>query len=245
MIAVALGVVAGGCTPHADVEPLTALATHTVGPAKAPQTVVDAADLMALRPEWRTYRIIGGNEVRDAISVIIEPIEGEDRPTWRVEQGDGRIQTMRLREDGALVVPRVTDLKNNAVTHYAAPLVFLPGTLEPNVPVRSGGPVRVVSRDDPDGQLSRGSCTQMLYYEGRQRLQTPAGSFDCHRLRIEYDAELNTATVKRRAWAFFAPGVGLVAEVSDEQVRALLLGWVTQRTMVLETVQPTVMEVMP
>lgn len=233
-------ITAGGCAPVADVESLDTLAEFIVGPARMPGPLTDVSDLLAMRPELRRYRVVAGNDGRESMTVLISAIDSSDNPSWSTEDSAGRIAILTPLDDGSWITARAEDLSHSATTQYDPPIAVLPAALDPNQPTTIRAAVRVVSRDDPAMQMDRGTCEQTIRYEAVQRLRTPAGTFDCHRLRVDYTADLNLAKVHQQSWRFLSPDVGLVAEVSNEQVTALLLGWTTQRTMVLESVQSTV-----
>ena len=214
------------------------------GPAEAPSRSFAPRILLALEPGRRQYLWVSeeGEETQDAggsaaqaaesgdgedgdasRSLRLERVADDPKYPYRLHTANGRIEHIGLGKEGSLIVGAVEDLEHEALTRYDPALPLIPADLKQDEPMTSKAKLTVLDRNNPDQERDSGSCEQTITYEADQRVITPAGQFDCLRLRTEYKAELTLATVNQTSRDWYAPRVGLVAKEHEERVRAFIL----------------------
>lgn len=223
------------------------------GPGNEPDQSVSPRLLLMLRPGRRPYVRVGENgeliesgdgaagaaqaqsegESDGGVVVRIERVRGETSFPYRLYTPNDRIEHLGFDEDGAILAGAVEDLEHEALTRYDPPLPMLPAGIEPGEPMTSRADLTVLDRSNPDRQKDRGSCERTITYEADQSVITPAGRFDCLRIRSEYEADLTLATVTQTSVAWYAPRVGMVAERYREQVKAFIINTDKQWRMLL------------
>src|SRR5690606_40739134 len=66
-----------------------------------------------------------------------------------------------------------------------------------------------------------GTATRSVTYIGDQRIRTPMGEFVAKRIEVRFEADLRLATATERTILYVVPDIGIVAEHTEERVRAL------------------------
>lgn len=235
------GSIATGC--KAVPKPVESWADR-FGPAEPPSRSIAPRMLFALEPGRRQYLWIseeggepeddGGGAARAAGNggegdaeatrpVRLKRVDDDPEFPFRLHTANGRIEHIGLDKDGSLLIGAVEDLEHDALTRYDPALPRLPADLKQDEPMRFKAKLTVLDRNDTDRERDRGSCEQAITYEADQRVITPAGRFNCLRIRTEYKAELTLATVNQNTRDWYAPRVGLVAREHEERVRAFIL----------------------
>ena len=74
--------------------------------------------------------------------------------------------------------------------------------------------------DDPSDQRYSGSLTGTYTYVGTYQVTVPAGSYPAILIRLKYSGKVGPAHTEDTAYYFFAPNVGVVAMISQEDVEA-------------------------
>ena len=118
------------------------------------------------------------------------------------------------------MMPAVTDSGEGVivVTTPANPFV-----LEGMAPGQSRSLTQKVSvnyLDDPSDQRYSGSLTGTYTYVGTYQVTVPAGSYPAILIRLKYSGKVGPAHTEDTAYYFFAPNVGVVAMISQEDVEA-------------------------
>ena len=77
--------------------------------------------------------------------------------------------------------------------------------------------------DDPSDQRYSGSLTGTYTYVGTYQVTVPAGTFPAVLFRVKCSGKVGPAHTQNTGYNFFAPGVGMVAMILEEDVTAFWL----------------------
>ncbi|MFN0011531.1 MAG: hypothetical protein ACKVS8_07795 [Phycisphaerales bacterium] len=168
--------------------------------------------LLALRVDGPDGRI-------STTRVEVEPGASDASPVV-VEKTRSTLD-VRLRPDGALVVERSAEARDDALTVFEPALVAMPAVLTAGIVHRQEFSMVVHAVAQPAKVKARGEASQQIVYEADQAVTTPAGTFECRRVLTTFAAAPGPARVEVLTRSWYATGVGLVAETSDEQVWVL------------------------
>lgn len=144
--------------------------------------------------------------------------------------------TFRHAPDGGVAMLQTVEHADKVVTSFEPPLVVLPGRLDGGSTLRQT--LRMVVRPigKPETIQSEGAASNELTYVADETVETPAGTFEAARVRSVLKVKLGTANVTATTDAWYAPGVGLVAQRRQERVtvfgvpvREGRTGWVLDR----------------
>ena len=139
---------------------------------------------------------------------------------WRFELSPTLAAFLSQAPGGDLMMPAVTDHGEGVivVTTPANPFVLegmAPGQSRP-----LSQKVSVNYLDDPSDQRYSGSLTGTYTYVGTYQVTVPAGSYPAILIRLKYSGKVGPAHTEDTAYYFFAPNVGVVAMISQEDVEA-------------------------
>jgi len=84
--------------------------------------------------------------------------------------------------------------------------------------------------DDPSDQRYSGSLTGTYTYLGTYQVTVPAGTYPALLVRLKYEGKVGPAHTQDTAYYFFAPKVGVVAMISQEDVEAYWIIHIDTRT---------------
>ena len=83
--------------------------------------------------------------------------------------------------------------------------------------------VQVNYLDDPSDQRYAGSINGTYTYIGTYQVTVPAGTFPAVLFRVKCEGKVGPAHTQNTGYNFFAPGVGMVAMILEEDVTAFWL----------------------
>jgi hypothetical protein len=202
---------------------LEPLGEGTLGEALPAAPIVEPSRLRHLEPGTWRYRVLAGADRGHVQTVRVERVAA-DAPdaAWRVVSGGGEIQELRVTTEHEVVKLSQTDLQSDRIVVYRPGLVLDPG-------MRVGQSKTVKRRlsthkaKRPDEVEYDGELEYTVGYIGMYRVTTPAGRFDARLLEHHYSMKIGPATATHHSYGFYADGVGNVADVSEESVKALLV----------------------
>jgi hypothetical protein len=197
-------------------------------PPGAPLT---AADLLPLRE--RTWRCALGDEAEPSVVMSMARTDVY-RAQWVLEEAGRRAEYLAVGEGGDVVMTAVAEYGEGALTVFKPPLLIAPAVLEAGASRRAECQMRVVELDDVSRHREGGTATRTITYEADQRLRTPLGEFVARRIQIEFTADLSLADVRDTATLYLVSGLGVVAEISRQEIRVLgVLPNVRERVLLL------------
>ena len=219
------------CEPSAASRPLPAAARKAlaplgdgvVGEALPAAPITDPSRLRHLQPGVWTYRILEGAG-KGGIETLRVEVEGKGASGEAVElvYGSGEVQHLRVTHDHE--VEKLSQLDADS----ARLIVYRPGlVLESRMRVGESKRVETdltTRREASSDKVEyTGQLDYTITYVGAYRVTAPAGGFDARLLRHEYEMTVGPATAQYWSYGFYSDDVGLVAEVSEEKIRALFV----------------------
>lgn len=171
------------------------------------------------------YEIVGGGppEVR----IVFGSTENGDAPLMTMERrrGDDRLERRQVRvsESDGLVMSEITNDDRDVITRFDPPLTMFPGKLRRGETYTQKVAMTVHPADTPERIQNRGTGTVEIALDMKQAVQTAGGAVETVRVKTVFTTDLGVAKVVRTTYAWFEPGVGLIAERFEENIRALLV----------------------
>jgi len=117
-------------------------------------------------------------------------------------------------------MPAVADSSHDVVVVPSPPNPFLLNGMKPGETRTFSQTVAVNYLDDPTRQDYSGSMSGGFTYVGTFKVTVPAGTYDAVLMRTKCSGKIGPAHTQDTAYYFFAPDVGVVAMISQEDVEA-------------------------
>ena len=124
---------------------------------------------------------------------------------------------------GDLVMPAVSDPGEGVVGVTTPANPFVPKGIQPRETPSFSQHVSVNYLDSPADQHYSGSQKGTYTYSGHLRVTVPAGTFPVILFRAKTEGKVGAAHTSHIAHSFFAPNMGLVAMIMQEDVTAFWL----------------------
>src|SRR5208282_5550597 len=121
---------------------------------------------------------------------------------------------------GDLIMPAVSDSGEGVVVVSTPANPFLAHGIKPGETRSYSQQVSVNYLDDPGDQEYSGSLSGTYTYVGTYQVTVPAGRFPAILFRVKCQGKVGPAFTQNTAYNFFAPGVGEVAMIMQEDVAA-------------------------
>jgi hypothetical protein len=208
--------------PAKDQQEITAqLGAGVVGEALPSQPITDPTSLFPLQERELVYQVTGGSRAGSTHTLPVRKGKRPNgRPAWRFAITPAQAGFIQQTPGGDLVMTAVTDTEEGLVIVTTPPNPFLLKGMQPGETRTLSQTVAVNYLDDPSSRDYSGTLTSTYTYVGTYRVTVPAGTYDAILLRLDYDGKIGPASTQDTAYYFFAPGVGLVAMISQEDVEA-------------------------
>ncbi len=117
-------------------------------------------------------------------------------------------------------MPAVSDSGEGVVVVTTPANPFVLKGMKPGETRSFSQTVAVNSLDEPTKKDYSGSLDGTYTYVGTYQVTVPAGSYQAILLRMNVQGKVGPAHTRDTAYYFFAPGVGVVAMISQEDVEA-------------------------
>lgn len=205
--------------PGVQAGPSTKATTQPVQDEE-PIQPVDPATVVNLLPlekrEGSCVVKIGKKSSRE-VDYLLEPSEDN---TWRSTIEGIRVVYFSKGEKGEILLPREDDLAENVQVSYHPALQILPGTWADGRAVEGASDMEI--KNAKSGLVrEKGTCTYRVELVGRQKVDTPAGTFDAILVRETRHIRLKLAKSDVTVLNWYVPGKGEVAEHVIESTKAL------------------------
>ena len=208
--------------PDADRTKLDAmLGAGVVGEALPSQPITDPSVYFPLQERSPSYLVTGGPKAgaSQALGVAKGQRPG-GTPAWRFGLSPSQTAFLHRTDGGDLMMPAVTDTGEGVVVVTTPPNPFLLAGMNPGDTRTLTQQVSVNYLDEPSRQDYSGTLDATYTYVGTYKVTVPAGSFDAVLLRLKYAGKVGPAHTEDTAYYLFAPQVGVVAMVAQEDVEA-------------------------
>lgn len=231
----------GRASPGLDSASTVGLAIGTPRAIDPAFAGVPAGELLPLGATIERWRVVAG----DGLGREFERHRGpSSEPGAVVSDRWGDEQTYELAPAaeapaqsgglaGGIVMPITIAHGDRAVTLFDPPLALAPAVLRFGAPLRSEARMKVVDEGDRSKLQHSGRAERTLTLVDKVAIETPMGSFEAFRIRIDFRATLQLATASEVATQYVVPGLGVVAEERIERVNAIgFINRTTKRTIV-------------
>jgi hypothetical protein len=197
------------------------LGPGVVGEALPSAPIGDPTTYFPLEERTLSYRVTSG---KHAGATYPLKIGRHARPAgaqaWRFQLSPTLAAYLHRAEEGSLVMSAVSDSDHGIVVVTTPPNPFVVQGLQPGETRSFTQQVAVDYLDDPTRLDYSGTMTGSLEYVGTYRVTVPAGTYDAVLLRTKCAGKVGPAHTTDTAYYFFAPGTGVVAMISQEDVEA-------------------------
>lgn len=199
----------------------TILGPGVVGEAMPSAPIGDPTTYFPLEERTLSYRVTSG---KNAGATYPLKIGRHARPAgaqaWRFQLSPTLAAYLHRAREGNLVMPAVSDTDHGIVVVTTPPNPFVIQGMQPGETRSFTQTVAVDYLDDPTRLDYSGTMTGALTYVGTYRVTVPAGTYDAVLLRTTCSGKVGPAHTTDTAYYFFAPGTGVVAMISQEDVEA-------------------------
>ena len=117
-------------------------------------------------------------------------------------------------------MPAVSDFHEGVVVVTTPPNAFVLKGMRPDESREFAQTVSIDYLDTPDKVDYSGSLTGTFTYVGAYEVTVPAGTFQAVLLRTKCQGKVGPAHTEDTAYYFLAPGVGVVAMITQEDAEA-------------------------
>jgi len=130
---------------------------------------------------------------------------------------------MRETQEGDIIMAALTDSGEGVIVITTPANPFIPKGMQPGESRTYTQQVRVNYLDDPSDQRYSGTINGTYTYLGTYQVTVPAGTFPAILFRVQCEGKVGPAHTQNTGYNFFAPGVGMVAMILEEDVTAFWL----------------------
>jgi len=206
--------------PAEDAQEIASLLGQGVVGRALPSEPIDASVYFPLVERSSAYQVTGGKNAGK--TQTLRTMRGQ-RPggneAWRFELSPSLAAF--INQAGAdLTMPAVSDSGEGVIVVTTPANPFLVDGMKPGETRQFSQQVSVNYLDDPSDQRYAGHLAGTYTYVGTYEVNVPAGTFPAALLRLKYTGKVGPADTQDTAYYFFAPKVGVVAMISQEDVEA-------------------------
>jgi len=197
------------------------LGPGVVGQALPSQPIGDPQAYFPLHGKARPYVVTSGSHVgkQEMLDLEVAP-----RPTgaqaWRFQFSPTLAGFIHRTAEGDLNMPAVADANEGLVVISTPANPFISKGMQPGETRTFTQNVSVNYLDDPTDQKYSGALKGTYTYVGTFQVTVPAGVFNAVLFRVKVGGKIGPAHTKDIQYNFFAPGVGVVAMITQEDVAA-------------------------
>lgn len=211
--------------PAEDAAEITRLLGEgVVGRALPSQPIADASVYFPLKERRSVFRVTSGDHKGKQQTLLTA--RGK-RPggnaAWRFELSPSLVGFINQEQGGNLLMPAISDSGEGVIVVNTPPNPFLLTGMRPGETRDLKQKVSVNYLDDPSDQRYSGVLTGTYTYVGTYELTVPAGTYQALLLRIRCAGKVGPGHTKDTGYYFFAPHVGVVAMISEEDVEAFYI----------------------
>ncbi len=197
------------------------LGANVVRQALPSQTISDASVYFPLVEKTSVFNVTGGKNA--GTQQTLHVAKGQrpgGNPAWRFELSPTLVGFLSQVSGGDLTMPAVSDSGEGVIVVTTPANPFVLQGMQPGESRNLTQKVSVNYLDDPSDQRYSGTLNGTYTYVGTYQVTVPAGTFPAILVRLKYSGKVGPANTNDTAYYFFAPNVGVVAMISQEDVEA-------------------------
>lgn len=208
--------------PPEDQQKITSeLGDGVVGQALPSKPIENASTYLPLRERALAYHVTAGPNGGKTQQLGLSKVRrANGRSAWRFQFSPTLSGFVRQTTHGDLIMPAVTDSGEGVVVMTTPANPFVLKGMKPGESRSYTQQVSVIALDDPTDQEYSGSLVGTYTYVGTYKVKVPAGAYEAVLLRLKCEGKIGPAKTQDAAYYFFAPGVGVVAMISQEDATA-------------------------
>jgi hypothetical protein len=211
--------------PPGDQQNITAqLGPGVVGAALPSQPITDPSAYFPLQDRAQKFQVVGGPHAGTVQTLgLWKARRPGGRMAWRFAMTPTLNGFMRETPEGDIIMAALTDSGEGVVVVTTPANPFVPKGMQPGESRSYTQQVSVNYLDDPSDQRYSGSINGTYTYIGTYQVTVPAGTFPAVLFRVKCEGKVGPAHTENTGYNFFAPGVGMVAMILEEDVTAFWL----------------------
>jgi hypothetical protein len=209
--------------PAADQQRIVAqLGPGVVGEALPCQPISDAATYFPLHEKALTYQVTAGSKVGTTQTLGLNKTQrpSNGNQAWRFQFSPSLAGFISQSPNGDIIMPAVSDSGEGVLVVSTPANPFVPNRMQPGESRPYSQKIKVDYLDDPTDERFSGTVNGTYTYVGTYRVTVPAGTFNAILIRVKFHGKVGPADTKDTQYNFFAPGVGVVAMITQEDVQA-------------------------
>jgi hypothetical protein len=200
------------------------LGPGVVGKPLPSSPIGDPSVLLPLRDQAMTYQVVAGPNAGSSQTLgIAKARRPGGKLAWRFQLTPTLAGFMHKTPEGDIVMPALTDSSEGVVVISTPANPFVPKGMQPGDTRSYSQQVSVNYLDDPADQRYSGSLSGTYTYVGTYQVTVPAGTFPAVLFRVKCEGKVGPAHTHNTGYNLFAPGVGMVAMILEEDVTAFWL----------------------
>lgn len=207
------------------------LGPSVVGQALPSETITDTTVYFPLEEKALVYHVTAGthagNDQQLGLTKLHRP---SGKSAWRFQLSPTLGGFINHRSNGDLMMPSVVDSDEGVVIVTTPANPFVLNGMKPGQTRSYSQRVSVNALDDPSDQEYSGTLHATYTYLGTYQVTVPAGSFKSVLFRMKTEGKVGPAKTHDIAYYFFAPNVGPVALILQEDAVAFWLFHVDSTT---------------
>ncbi len=208
--------------PPQDQQKITAqLGPGVVGKALPSQPIEDVSVYFPLNDRAHTFRVTSGPNTGNTQTLgLMKARRPNGKVAWRYQLSPSLVTFIAQTLEGDLTMPAIIDANEGVVVVTTPANPFVPKGMKPGETRSYSQQVSVNYLDDPGDQEYSGSLSGTYTYVGTYQVTLPAGTFSAVLFRVKCEGKVGPAHTQNTAYNLFAPGVGEVAMIMQEDVAA-------------------------
>jgi len=208
--------------PPEDQQEITArLGAGVVGQALPSNAITDPSIYFPLQERALAYQVTAGKHAGNTQTLKVAKRNRPDgTPAWRFGISPTLAGFIRQNVAGDLMMPAVADSDQDVVVVTTPANPFVIKGIKPGETRTFSQAVSVNYLDDPTKQDYSGTLNVSYTYVGTYQVTVPAGTYQAVLMRLRCEGKVGPAHTTDTAYYFFAPQVGVVAMMSQEDVEA-------------------------
>jgi len=207
--------------PEDEQEITKLLGPGVVGQALPCAPVTDTSVYFPLQERQASFLVTSG---KNAGNTQMLAVKKRNRPNgqtaWRAALSPTLAGFVQQTVGGDLMMPAVTDSDHDVIVFTNPANPFVLKNMQPGESRDFTQTVAVNYLDDPTRRDYSGSLSGTYTYVGTYQVTVPAGTYSAVLMRLKFKGKVGPAHTEDTAYYFFAPKVGVVAMISQEDVEA-------------------------
>jgi hypothetical protein len=200
------------------------LGPGVVGNALPSSPIGDPSVYFPLQEKSQQFQVVAGPHAGTVQTLgLWKARRPGGRMAWRFQLTPSLNGFMRETPEGDIIMAALTDAGEGVVVVTTPANPFVPKGMQPGESRTYSQQVSVNYLDDPSDQKYSGTINGTYTYIGTYQVTVPAGTFPAVLFRVKCEGKVGPAHTQNTGYNLFAPGVGMVAMILEEDVTAFWL----------------------